>query len=176
MRFWSKVRAAMARVFGVAEDSAGELVGQGEKLTRSPWYEITPYSSVVEPAKLTRGSWPSPDQLVALRSSGYAAVVNLCAERDDATAVAAAGMGSVHIPLVDGTAPSPAWVDFFLRVVDHCSPVYVHCEQGKGRTGCMVAAYRVLRQGWPPEKALAEAEKYGLELPGQKHFILSLES
>lgn len=27
-------------------------------------------------------------------------------------------------------------------------PTYVHCEAGKGRTGCAVACYRMAIQGW----------------------------
>lgn len=35
-------------------------------------------------------------------------------------------------------------------------PVLVHCRFGSDRTGCIVALYRTLWQGWPRAKAIAE--------------------
>jgi hypothetical protein len=49
----------------------------------------------------------------------------------------------------------------------------IHCEQGHGRTGEVVAAaVRVALDGMSGEQALAEAEKNGLKMPWQKDFIL----
>jgi len=39
-------------------------------------------------------------------------------------------------------------------------PVLVHCELGKSRTGVVVAAYRIVAQGWSYEAALAESRKF----------------
>lgn len=41
-----------------------------------------------------------------------------------------------------------------------CRPVLVHCELGKARTGVVIAAYRIVAQGWTYEAALAEAQRY----------------
>lgn len=41
-----------------------------------------------------------------------------------------------------------------------CQPVLVHCEHGKSRTGIVVAAYRVVAQGWSYEAALAESRRF----------------
>ena len=51
------------------------------------------------------------------------------------------------------------------------SPCYVHCEAGKGRTGVAVASYRMAVEGWPPQKAIAEAAKFGCTLPTQVQFL-----
>jgi hypothetical protein len=41
------------------------------------------------------------------------------------------------------------------------SPVYIHCEHGKDRTGLLVALFRVLYQGWSVEDAYAEWTQIG---------------
>lgn len=41
------------------------------------------------------------------------------------------------------------------------APFFVHCEGGRHRTGAVIAAYRVLRQGWTAKDAWEEAETCG---------------
>ncbi len=40
-------------------------------------------------------------------------------------------------------------------------PVFVHCQYGADRTGCMIGIWRVTQQGWTFERAWAEMRKYG---------------
>ncbi|MDX1653079.1 MAG: tyrosine-protein phosphatase [Brumimicrobium sp.] len=42
-------------------------------------------------------------------------------------------------------------------------PVLIHCLHGSDRTGAVVAAYRMVYEGWPKEKAIEEflMEQYG---------------
>ena len=47
--------------------------------------------------------------------------------------------------------------DLFLKN----GPVFIHCIHGKDRTGFLVALFRVMIQGWEPEKALQEALSFG---------------
>lgn len=60
-------------------------------------------------------------------------------------------------------APEDAPVDRFLAIVSDPTrhPVYVHCLHGVDRTGAMIAAYRIRRQGWTNHDALAEMEQFG---------------
>ncbi len=96
---------------------------------------------------LWRGGAPSEEDLAALASAGVTTVVDLRAEDDldvASEALEADGLTRVAIPVRDGQAPSPAKVARFLEVVRHAQGrVYVHCGAGVGRTGTMVAAYRV---------------------------------
>jgi protein-tyrosine phosphatase len=52
-------------------------------------------------------------------------------------------------------------------------PVFVHCEKGEDRTGALVAIYRIVKQGWTPERAYAEACSLGLTdwNPFMRHVI-----
>jgi protein tyrosine/serine phosphatase len=40
-------------------------------------------------------------------------------------------------------------------------PVFVHCRQGRDRTGIVVAAYRMKEQRWPLAHAEAEMQDFG---------------
>ena len=39
--------------------------------------------------------------------------------------------------------------------------IFVHCRYGDDRTGMMIAAYRMAEEGWTPEEARKEMEKFG---------------
>lgn len=42
-------------------------------------------------------------------------------------------------------------------------PVLIHCKHGSDRTGCVIAAYRMVYEGWSKEEAINEflEDKYG---------------
>lgn len=161
-------------IFDWLLDWGGEEVGDIEDVVHEPIYPVTPYWIAVDPGRLVRGSWPSPADLAVMKGIGCSTVVNLCEERSQDREVKDAGMIPSNIPIVDNTVPTEAQVEQFLATVA-AGMTYVHCEAGKGRTGCMVAAYRVRAQKWAPKDALAEALHYGLGMPCQEEFILGLK-
>jgi protein-tyrosine phosphatase len=87
-------------------------------------------------------------------------VVNL---REDAPASEARfGLEEIRIPLPPGSnVPTVTQVAELLAVLDEPRhmPCLVHCKVGADRTGIMVAAFRILRQGWSYDRALAEMEQ-----------------
>lgn len=159
------------------ENEVGEEFGELEKVIGHPLYFITAYRAEVSPV-LTRGSWPSASMLKGLAAEGFTTVVNLCAERTQDEDVAAAGLLPKNIPIIDNTPPTDEQVkeffDCYPVAPDKPMRIYLHCEQGKGRTGCMVAAYRVKLQGWTPIAALTEATGLGLSFPSQKDWVGNL--
>jgi protein tyrosine/serine phosphatase len=40
-------------------------------------------------------------------------------------------------------------------------PIYIHCKHGQDRTGYVIAAYRMLSEGWSFERAYQEAKDNG---------------
>lgn len=154
-----------------AEDLVGRAFGDLECLVHHPLYFISNYQARVD-EHLIRGSWPSSTELLALHRQGVTGIANLCAERQQSVGVI--GLVGCFLSIVDNTPPSLTQARAFLMFVDSQKLTYVHCEQGKGRTGCMVAAYRVARNGWTAEAALKEAEGFGLAFPDQKEWIASL--
>lgn len=56
----------------------------------------------------------------------------------------------VRLPVRDGQAPPPGVVREVLRVVEEADgTVFLHCGAGVGRTGSIVAAYRVFELDRP---------------------------
>ena len=115
------------------------------------------------------GGRVSPDAMTALKAEGYVSVINLRqaseqgADVDAGRAAAqAAGLKYIHLPF-NAAAPDTKVVDSFLAAVADKSnqPVFIHCGSAN-RVGGLWMIKRALRDGWPLEKAQAEAEAIGL--------------
>lgn len=164
-------------IFDNIENTLGKLVGETENLIHHPVYPTPWYLAEVDPGKLYRGSWPEGKHLEAVQKAGIRTSINLCAERQQDAAIAALGVVPYNISITDNTAPAQDDLNHLIFALTHYQPpFFIHCEQGRGRTGCMVAAYRVLVNGWSPVDALLEAKRYGLSLPVQEAFILGLKA
>ena len=111
---------------------------------------------------LYRGSQPTPDGFRTLQRLGIRTVVNLRLNHSDVDEIQASGVGPEafayeHIRMAAWDADE-AEVLAFLRIATTpaSAPIFVHCEHGSDRTGAMVAAYRVVVQGWSKEAAIRE--------------------
>lgn len=120
---------------------------------------------VVEKGILYRSAQPRTVALPWLRRYGIKSVVNLREERydDGAWTLSALGFANyLQIPIDNYAPPTDAQANAFLQFVQDQRnwPVLVHCAEGKGRTGVLVALARYEIDGWSLEQALAEADKY----------------
>lgn len=117
--------------------------------------------------QLYRGAQPEDRGFAELAQLGIAIVVNFRHEREaiarERTLVEGLGMQYVSIPWRGHDDPNIAQVAQFLRLLrdNPQRKVFVHCRRGAERTGVMVACYRISRQQWTPEQALAEMEAFG---------------
>ena len=105
-----------------------------------------------------------------LKRRGYASVVNFrkaseegAAIEQEKAAVEAAGLKYVAIPWARTDADVKPAVDAFLAVAKDPAnrPMLFHCASAN-RASAFWAIKRVVVDGWPKEKALAEAETIGL--------------
>jgi protein-tyrosine phosphatase len=170
------------RVFDVLENTVVDAYGHLEcqrVLGFLSQYPVTPYTYDISPL-LSRGQRPSPAKLVDLVKKGYAATVNLCAETPDGDIpnirkAGLTGLSGYHIPIVDGTPPSPDQViqllDLLAELAGNGIRTYLHCEAGKARTGVMTACVRMAVMGWSVQDALTEAKNFGCSIPMQQAFI-----
>ncbi len=112
---------------------------------------------------ILRGAQPAPEGYETLRRMGIRTVVNLRLRHGEKEAVEAAGMRSVEIPFDTMKSVDPAKVARVLDVMTdpRNRPLFVHCAQGKDRTGLVVAVYRIKVDGWSREEAEAEMDAFG---------------
>ncbi len=97
--------------------------------------------------------------LAWLRRQGIRAVLSLTETPLAEDVVARHGLETLHLPVPDLTAPTPEQLMRALLFIDtqraHGRAVAVHCLVGEGRTGTVLAAYRI-RGGVVPDEALRE--------------------
>jgi hypothetical protein len=169
-------RRILDEVETVGLDSYGALE-QVPLLRFLAHYPVTPYTYRLSDL-VWRGQRPNADKLADL-AKRHRVTINLCAEMPDgdAPAIARAGLDGVlrthHIPITDMETPSLAQLTEILDLLSgpDAEPTYVHCEAGKGRTGVVVACYRMAVMGWSVADALTEAENFGCCIPDQQAFI-----
>ena len=113
---------------------------------------------------LYRGGHPSAEGFAKLKSLGVRTVVSLRTFNVHRSRLEGLGLRYVHISFKAGH-PEDEDVVRFLKVmadpVNH--PVFVHCKWGTDRGGMMAAVYRIVVQGWPKDRAIAETRAMGYE-------------
>ncbi len=119
------------------------------------------------------------DAIPAIKADGFKAIINLRQASEEGAnidaskrAATAAGLKYFHIPF-SGSDPKVETVDQFLAAVKDPanSPVFIHCASAN-RAGMMWLIKRVAVDGWPIDKATAEAERSGLSIPRLNSFAL----
>jgi len=123
------------------------------------------------------GGATDPSAMAALKKEGFVSVINLRLASEQGAnieagqaAAKAAGLKYIHLPF-NGASPDPKVVDSFLAAVaDRANqPVYIHCGSAS-RVGAVWMIKRALRDKWPVEKALVEAQAIGLSSPALTAF------
>ena len=106
---------------------------------------------------LYRGAQPGAEGFKNLENSGIKTVVNLRTNHDDEELLEGTSLRYVRIAM-NTWAPKHEDVAEFLKIATEATaqPVFIHCKHGADRTGTMVAAYRVVVQGWTKERAVRE--------------------
>jgi uncharacterized protein (TIGR01244 family) len=123
------------------------------------------------------GGQPTMVELERLKQEGVRAVINLRRPseynaEEEAAKARQLGLRYINIP-VDGSGPKDAQVEEFLKATDDPlnRPAFIHCTTAN-RVGAFWMIRRVLRDGWPVDKAEEEARKVGMHAPNLREFAL----
>jgi tyrosine-protein phosphatase SIW14 len=110
----------------------------------------------VSPA-LWRGAQPTKDGFRNLEAAGVKTIVNFRHDHDDLPLLAGTQLKYLWLP-ARAWKPEEQDLVIFLKVLEDPEnwPVFVHCAEGKDRTGYSVAAYRIVAEDWAPDDAIHE--------------------
>ena len=136
--------------------------------------KVEPFPGVTNYAKIDDGfacgGAITPEAVAELKKQGYASVVNFRPASEaganvdqEVAAVQAAGLKYIHIPFTRTDPDVQPAIDAFLAAAKDPTnrPILFHCASGN-RASAMWAFKRVYVDGWPADKAIAEAETIGL--------------
>jgi protein tyrosine phosphatase (PTP) superfamily phosphohydrolase (DUF442 family) len=112
--------------------------------------------------RLATSGQPTVPQLHAIAAAGYRVVINLALHDDphyslpdEAGVVRSLGLAYVHIPVQFAAPTDEDLQRFFAAMEAHQhDKAWVHCAANL-RVPVFLGLYRVIRQGWDPERAFA---------------------
>ena len=115
-----------------------------------------------------RGAVPSVAGMKQLKAMGVKTILDLRISphrvQREGQLARALGFHWINLPM-GADPPTPRQVATLLATLKTApqSPVFVHCEHGADRTGCMIGIYRETQQGWTFPQAYAEMRKDGFD-------------
>ena len=163
------------RIALAASLAAALFVPVAAQVTKQEIAGIRNYSRV--DATVGCGGATDPSAMAGLKKEGFVSVINLRLANEEGAnveagraAAQAAGLKYIHLPF-NAATPDPKVIDSFLVAVADRSnqPVYIHCGSAN-RVGAVWMIKRALRDKWPVEKALVEAQAIGLNNPALTTF------
>src|SRR5262249_24291654 len=128
--------------------------------------ELPNFHQVYE--NLYRGAQPQHGGVKKLSELGIKTVINLRGASEEArneqNQAEASGLRYFNNPVSRPGRPTEEPVAPALAIIDAKEnwPVFVHCQRGSDRTGVIIAVYRILRDQWTEEQAIAEAKRFGM--------------
>lgn len=106
---------------------------------------------------LWRGAQPTTEGFRNLQAAGAKTIVSLRDRHDDLPQLAGTKLKYLRVP-AHAWDPKDAQIILVLRILQDPKnwPVFVHCAEGRDRTGYVVATYRMIIENWPADDAILE--------------------
>lgn len=106
-----------------------------------------------------RSEQPKKKGFTFLQNQGFNTIINLREKQNDLKYAKGQNFIHVHYPIITWRLNESDILNVMQIIKDSSGKVLIHCKHGSDRTGCMVAAYRLVFQGWSKERALAELRR-----------------
>ncbi len=139
------------------DDQSGQARDDGYQLQVVP-LELAGCSNLYKVNdRLYRGAQPDTEGFEELEKLGVKTVVNLRSSHSDRKLLEGADLDYVHIKMQPWDAEYDEVKQALQIIADESKqPVFVHCRHGADRTGTVVAAWRLVADGWTKEEAIEE--------------------
>lgn len=143
-----------------------------EKMEIKPFYNLYRVDEFV-----FRSEQPSHRGMYVLDSLGYKSILNLRNLKSDRLKARNTRLGLYHKRINTWTISYDEMVIGVKELILAPKPILVHCKHGSDRTGCILAAYRIVQNGWTKEEAIKEFREggYGFHEKWFKNIIRLLE-
>lgn len=103
-----------------------------------------------------RSAQPDKDSFQKLYKMGIRKTLNLRIFHNDRKEIAGLPIEEIHMPLYILNVNKNDIVKIVKILADTKEPILIHCKYGSDRTGVVIAAYRIMVEGWSPEEAIEE--------------------
>lgn len=120
--------------------------------------------------------------LAALKAAGINALVTLTKTGIPAEVLKRQGLSNLHLPVRDGEPPTVAQTNMLLirmrRMLERGRTQAVHCSDGTGRTGTVLAAWLIREEGlsaWDAMERLRAIDPRFVQSAEQEHFLHEYE-
>jgi protein tyrosine/serine phosphatase len=110
--------------------------------------------------RLYRGAQPEAEGFKELKKLGVKTILNLRLMHSDRKLLKDTDLDYVHIKMEAWDAEYDEVKQALQIITDKSKqPVFVHCKHGADRTGIVIAAWRLVEDGWTKEEAIEEMTK-----------------
>ncbi len=112
---------------------------------------------------LYRSEQPKTKGFMYLEEQRFRTIINLRERQKDLKYADDRSFIHVHYPIRTWRLDESDILQVMSIIKASEGKILIHCKHGSDRTGCMIAAYRVIFEDWSKEKALAElrADEFG---------------
>lgn len=107
-------------------------------------------------ADLYRSAQPSAVTFKAMEKLGLKTVLSLRSPGADLELIRNTNLNLVEDPIQAENVDDEIIIKALRLINESPKPVLVHCHRGADRTGAVVAAYRIIIEGWDKEAAIDE--------------------
>lgn len=158
---------------------AALAIGLPATLPLSGWAQTQPVLSKIRPSLkgdlpnfapvspgIYRGAAPTTAGLKKLRAMGIRTVIDLRISpkqvKQEKQIAEQLGFKWINLPM-GAEPPTSKQVKTLLATLKQApnEPVFVHCQHGADRTGCMLGIWRITQEGWSYPEAWKEMRYYG---------------
>lgn len=131
-----------------------------DKITFNSNHPEKPFENLHQVAdNLFRSEQPNQKGMIYLKEQNFKIIINLREKQRDVKLADGENFTFIHYPIVTWKIDETDILHVMQILKGIKGKALIHCKHGSDRTGCMVAAFRMVFQDWSKEEALAELRK-----------------